>query len=144
MPASVNVKGLKEFRVSLKKAGDEYPNKLKEANVDVANFVKTGSQGKAGSVGGVAPKAAAAMRAAKSGAGATVYLGGPKSPYAMGAEFGAKRYPQFKSYRSAGPADAFQGSEGYFVFPFIRENRDKIIEMYWQKLEEINKHAFPS
>lgn len=142
MPANISIKGLKEFRVSLKKAGDEYPAKLKEANVEVANLVKTKAIGKAGSVGGVAPKAANSLRAAKSAAGATLYLGGGKAPYALGAEFGARKYPQFKPYLSAGPPDASVGGEGYFLFPSIRENREVIIETYWKRLEEINKEAF--
>ena len=154
--ATVNVKGLDQFRRELRKieqqGGTDGIALLKEANHRVANYVIGKAQAKAASIGPMQVKAAASMRAGKQQARATIIGGGARMPYFFGAEFGA--YPgiqrtrnnrrfigfnQFERWKKPG-----NGNTGYFLFPTMREESRKIIDMYGDELDKIVDVAFPN
>ena len=153
--ATVNVKGLDQFRRELRKiqqeGGADGISLLKEANTRVANYVIAKAQAKAAGVGRMQHKAALSMRAGKQQARATIIGGGAKMPYFFGAEFGA--YPgvrrtrnnrnfvgfnQFERWKRPG-----NGNAGYFLFPTMRDESRKIIDMYGDELDKIAATAFP-
>ena len=153
--ATVNVKGLDQFRRELRKiqqdGGTDGIALLKEANVRVANYVIAKAQAKAAGVGRMQAKAAATMRAGRQQARATIIGGGAKMPYFFGAEFGA--YPNVRRTRNNRSFVGFNqferwkkpgnGNTGYFLFPTMREESRRIIDMYGDELDQIAKQAFP-
>lgn len=131
MDVRVDVQGLAEFRRELRRVDAELPDRLKAANVELAGHVVAGAQGRAGTVSRMAAKAAESLRPARTVGGAAVYLGNAATPFAMGAEFGSVRFRQFEPWRGSG------GGAGYFLYPEIRAQRDRIIERYRQVLDEL-------
>ena len=87
---TVRVKGLDELRRELRKLDDKgLTAELKQANFDAAKLVVEGAQGKASNK--MERSAASTLTASRAAARAAVNFGGPRAPYAMGAEFGAAR-----------------------------------------------------
>ena len=64
------------------------------------------------------------------GKGAAVKIGGARFPFALGAEFGSKRFRQFEPWRGAG------ATAGYFMWPAIREEIPKLIAAYGDAIEK--------
>jgi hypothetical protein len=64
-------------------------------------------------------------------------------PFAFGAEFGAKRYPQFQPWRGnqwvagEGPATGV----GYFLYPAIRERRAEVERIYMANMMRLMRQA---
>ncbi|MGR6999942.1 hypothetical protein ACU686_20670 [Yinghuangia aomiensis] len=73
-----------------------------KTNYQLALMMVRRARQKAGYTGGVAVKAAKSLRAARAADYAALRYGGPRYPYALGAEFGSRRYKQFKPYRRKG------------------------------------------
>jgi len=72
--------------------------------------------------------------------GAAVRIGGGSSVgglVALGNEFGALRYKQFPPWRGNGE------EAGYALWPSIRENRDRVVEVYGDAIERLAAAAFP-
>lgn len=153
--ATVNVKGLDQFRRELRKieqqGGADGISLLKEANVRVANYVIAKAQARAAGVGRMQHKAALSMRAGRQQARATIIGGGARMPYFFGAEFGAypnvlrtrnnrqfQGFNQFERWKQPGA-----GRTGYFLFPTMRDETRRIIEMYGDELDQIAQQAFP-
>lgn len=134
----IRVTGLDDLRRELRRLGDVWPKELKVANHDAAEIVVTSAQSKAAGLGGVAAKAAGSLRALNQQRAAIVALGGAAYPYAMGAEFGSFRYRQFRPWRGNA------GNAGYFLYPAIRGERDKVLDTYEKALDRITKRAFPN
>lgn len=85
------------------------------------------------SQGSVAAKSAVDI--STGGPGVVVYGG---NAYNFGAEFGAYRYHQFKTW--LGNKD----DAGYFLWPTIRQYRDKkMLEDWWKAMRPGIKRAFP-
>jgi hypothetical protein len=155
--ATVNVKGLDEFRKQLRKLEDAgATEQLKEANYKVASFVISRARTAAAGVGHMQSRAAATMTAGRAQSRATI-TGGGKVPYFYGAEFGAKSNVLRRSRRAAGwagpgrwmgynqflPWRGSKGNVGYFLFPTMRTESAAIVEMYGDELDRITKDAFP-
>jgi hypothetical protein len=139
--SAVEIEGLKGFQKHLKSLGPEMTKELKTANFEVASEVKNDAQALADSLGGVAAKAAQTLKASKVATGAVIKYGGPKAPYAFGAEFGSLRYKQFPAWR--GRVEGLtQGNAGYFLFPTVRDDQEKISALYLSKLSELADKAF--
>lgn len=111
--------------------GPEFGKELTKANKSVAQFVADDARAAAYSIGGVAAKAAPSVKATAGAAWAGVALGGPSAPYTAGAEFGSVKFKQFKPWRGNG-TDA-----GYFLFPVIRRDGDRIETEYTQALDDL-------
>jgi hypothetical protein len=125
----IKVEGLYEFLASVK-------NKM------AADMVKEAAQSKASGLGGVAAKAAGSLATSKATRQASVRLG-RGMPFAFGAEFGAKRYPQFQPWRGnqwvagEGPATGV----GYFLYPAIRERRAEVERIYMANMMRLMRQA---
>lgn len=133
------VDGLDDLRRELGRLRGEWPKELKVANRDAADIVVSSAKGTAAAVGGVAAKAAGSLRALNQQRAAVVALGGAAYPYAMGAEFGASsRYRQFRPWRGNA------GNAGYFLYPAIRGERDRVLDTYEKALDRITRRAFPN
>jgi hypothetical protein len=122
---------LTELNRALRAMGPEFQKELKATNLDVAQMVATDAKSEAYSLGGVAAKVAPSIRASARNVAAGVSFGGTAYPFAAGAEFGSYKYAQFKPWRGNG-SDA-----GYFVYPAIRQDADKIEAQYTDALDDL-------
>lgn len=138
---SVQILGLKELRRDLRTWSRKAPRLVSLAHKRLAKKVAAQAKASASAQGSVAGKTAPSIRASGTQTSAAVLLGGPQAPYALGAEFGALQYPQFKPWRGNGP-DA-----GYFLYPTIRKMQREIAETYEDEvlssLMQINNRVFP-
>lgn len=118
----VHVEGLDEFLRELNSS----PTKIRRAESAylraAAQAVRTKAQLNAYAEGGVAAKSAEDIRIG--GIGQVAYGG---KPYNFGAEFGSYQYAQFERWRGKGD------EAGYFLWPAIREFRDRDMAHLWLK-----------
>lgn len=134
---TVKVQGLPELSRALKAIGPDAVDELKEASHRVATFVAEDARAAASSIGGVAAHVAPSIKAMKRATSAAVGFGGAAYPMAGGAEFGALRYRQFKPWRGSG-SDA-----GYFLYPAIRADADRIQTEFTDAIDDIIRRRFP-
>lgn len=153
MPSEgVEIPGLRQFARDLKRVGPELVQELKDLNFRVASKVKDDAIARAASGGRQAQRAASTLRAAKQAARAAVMLGNAKTPFALGAEFGAQHdtarvlpnqgatrlgWNQFRNWAGSG------STAGYFLYPAIRQDMPAIVDMYGDAVEQIARKAFP-
>lgn len=145
--------GLREFRRELKAL--EYPaltNDLKDINFRVAEVVRQTAVGIASGQGRAIEKAAETLKSARVASKAALILGNAKTPWAAAAEFGSRHnetrnlpntggtrlgWNQFKSWRG----NKFDA--GYFMYPAIRADKDRIVEMFGDEIMRLASRAFP-
>lgn len=130
--AAVKIDGLRELNRALRQIGPDARQGLRDASRKVSELVARDAQAAAYTLGGVAAHVAPSIksRAAASGS-ASVAIGGARYPMAGGAEFGALKYKQFKPWRG-NSTDA-----GYFLYPSIRRDADRIASEYMSALDGI-------
>lgn len=133
--ARVDVQGLNELRSELRKL--DLTDQLKDAHYRVASLVVDEAEKKARAIGRMQAKAAESLRATRTQNKAAVSIGSTRYAFALGAEFGAKNYPQFLPWRGSGT------NSGYFMWPAIRESRDEVMRLYGDEIERITSDAFP-
>jgi len=122
---TVKVDGLRELNTALRRmGGNELARELNDASRKVADMVAEDARAAALQLGGVAAHVAPSIGVRASRESAGVAFGGAKFPMAGGAEFGSYRFKQFKPWRGNG-SDA-----GYFVYPAIRRDADRIETEY--------------
>jgi hypothetical protein len=127
----VRVEGLDELRRALKSISASAPKELNAASKEVAGFVADDARSTAAGLGGVAAKVAPSIRGSGTARGGAIALGGSSYPMALGAEFGGQGRPttqQFKPHK---------GRTGYFVYPAIRSNSERIEERYTDLLDDL-------
>ncbi len=128
----VQVEGLAELNRALRALGGrEFQTELRDAGKEIATEVSGDARSIALGLGGVAAKTAGSVSASAGFTSAGVSLGGSAYPFAMGAEFGSNRFPQFRPWRGSG------SGAGYFVYESIRRNADQIGEVYQDALDHI-------
>ena len=127
----VNVEGLAELRRALKAVSADAPKELSAAGKEVASFVAEDARGAASALGGVAAHVAPSIRAAASGGGGAISLGGTAYPMAAGAEFGGRGRPTTQQF------EPHLGRTGYFVYPTIRRDADRIESEFADKLDDL-------
>ena len=127
----LRVHGLSELNRTMKALGPEVQKELKETNKSVAEFVADDARAAAHTLGGVAAKVAPSIKAKGGTTSAGVSFGGAAYPFAGGAEFGAMKYKQFKPWRG-NSSDA-----GYFVYPAIRQDADRITTEYTEAIDAL-------
>lgn len=138
----IQVEGLYEFLAQVKTAAPRVAVEVAETNKMAADMVKEAAQSKASGLGGVAAKAAGSLATSKATRQASVRLGRGML-FAFGAEFGAKRYPQFEAWRGNqwvsgdGPA----AGVGYFLYPAIRERRAEVERIYMANMMRLMRQA---
>lgn len=127
----IRVEGLVELNNALKEFGDEFKGEMRKTNKVVADIVAKDARAAATSLGSTAAHVAYSIRASAGAQFAGVSLG---DPAAAGAEFGGGRRPttqQFQPWRGNGE------NAGYFLYPTIRRDADKIETEYKQGLERL-------
>ena len=123
--SGVRVDGIAELHRALKRLDPELEKELKRANKSIAQFVADDARAAAYTLGSVAAKVAPSIKANAGSGWAGISLGGSAYPMAGGAEFGSYRYHQFQPWRG-NSSDA-----GYFMYPAIRQDADRI-ETEWK------------
>src|SRR4051812_36049016 len=113
------VTGATEFAAALRRMAPEVKRQFDRQNRTIGKLVIERAQARAQSVGKQAAAASRSMRATASGGGVGIRLGSGV-PFALGAEFGAKQYPQFMPWRG-NQWTVEPGSVGYFMHPTIRD-----------------------
>lgn len=134
---TVKVAGLPELSRALKAIGPEAQKELKEASRRVATFVANDARSAAHSLGGVAAHVAPSIKPVGGVSGAGVAGGGAAYPMFGGAEFGSMRFKQFQPWRG-NSSDA-----GYFMYPAIRQDADRIETEFTAAVDDIIKRRFP-
>lgn len=134
---TVRVEGLTELNRALKSLGPEAQRELKDASRRVAGFVASDAASAARSIGGVAAKTAPSIKAVGGVSSAGVAFGGSGYPFAGGAEFGAYRFKQFQPWRGS------SSSAGYFVYPSIRHDADRIVTEFSDAVDKVIDRNFP-
>jgi hypothetical protein len=132
----VVVHGLPELSRALKAIGPEAQRELRDSSKDVARFVATDAAGMARALGSTAARVAGTIRPVGGVSGAGVSFGGAANPEAGGAEFGSNRFKQFKPWRGSG------SGAGYFLYPTIRRDMDRVVEEFTEAVDRIIKKRF--
>lgn len=127
----VQVEGLAELNRALRLMDAGLQAELKAAGLKVAEFVAADARAVADTLGGVARKTAPSITAKGYTTGAGVSFGGASYPFAGGAEFGSYKYHQFKPWRG-NSSDA-----GYFLYPAIRQDVDRIETEYGNAIDDL-------
>ncbi len=127
----VNVEGLAELRRALKAVSATAPKELSAAGKDVARFVADDARSAASGLGGVAAKVAPSISAMAASGGGAIGLGGASYPMAAGAEFGGQGRPTTQQFKP------HLGRTGYFVYPTIRRDADRIESEFSDKLADL-------
>ncbi len=149
-PKTVAVKGLDEFRRELRKLDDAgLLDDLKDVNYSVAELVVEEAQRNASTR--LQRLASESLSPSRQAARAQVTGGGANAPYFGGAEFGSQRGqrrtgPSGRRFLGHNQFDPWRGngsSAGYFLYPAIRDNTERIIELYGDEMDRITKKAFP-
>lgn len=131
---TVQVEGLPELRKALKALGPDAQRELKDASRSVAGFVASDAASAAQSIGGVAAKTAPSIKAVGGTTGAGVAFGGAAYPFAGGAAWGSVRFKQFKPWL---------GHIGYFPYPQIKDNEDRIVDEFTDAVNKVIVKRFP-
>lgn len=136
------IQGLRQFTRALKQTDAEWLRAHREALVDASEELLDAAKAKGAAQGGVAAKAArVALKPVRGVNEAGLRLDGRRYPYALGAEWGALRYPQFRPWRG-NQWDAWAGGPGYFVHPAVRDDAPQIIEKFMERFDKILDRAF--
>ena len=134
---TVKVEGLAELNRALRAIGPEAQKELREASKKVAAFVAADAASAARSIGGVAGHVAPSIKAVGGVSSAGVAFGGAAYPMAGGAEFGSIRFKQFQPWRGS------SSSAGYFVYPSIRRDEDRIVTEFTDAVDKVITRNFP-
>jgi hypothetical protein len=127
----------KDLRAIDPKLAKELQKTNKEAAGKVAQAAKSAYSGRHRQRSG---KGASSIRPLATQTRAQVALGGARAPYMLGQEFGSAQGPnkqQFPPYSGNGP------SAGYFFYPAVRAEADKLTETYAKALDQVIKPVFP-
>lgn len=116
----VRVDGIRELSLALRRVDPALQREMRRMNLNIADFVADDARSAALSLGGVAAHVAPSIKKSAGADWAGVSFGGPAYPMAGGAEFGAYRYKQFKPWLGN------DESAGYFIYPAIRSDADRI------------------
>lgn len=141
MGGTVTIEGLRDFHRALRELDKKFPKALRDANFDLASEVVKRSKARGLTEGGVARKASKSLRAARSANSSVVTGGGPGYPYFFGAEFGAKQYRQFETWRG-NQWEGWDGGPGYFLHPVIRSDARELVAAYMKRLDALADEAF--
>lgn len=151
----VKVEGLDEFRRELRRLGPEYADDMKDLNHKVGQLIvdrtkakarmyRGNSQGSGRNLAVLARRAFDNAKASRKQRESSVRIGGARRPYAVGLEFGAKKYRQFPPWRgNQWPSTWVPEGVGYVIHPVIRESRQEILDIYGDGLEHVARKAFP-
>ena len=129
----IRIEGLNETVAALKALGIKAEVGVRLANKAAATEVATGARGAAYSLGGVAAHVAPGIKASAGVKSGSVSLG--NDPAAAGAEFGGQGRPTTQQFKP------WLGQQGYFLFPTIRRDSERINETYREALDRVIREA---
>lgn len=140
---AVEVGGLKDLARALKQIDAELPKQLRKAGLAVAKLVADEAQQRARSGTPTQRKAAAAIKAQAGAAKAAIAVKPTTAiPFALGAFFGAKAWPQFEPWVGASWTAGGPGGPAA-INPAIAALDDQILAVYAETVDEITRQAFP-
>lgn len=138
----IDVEGLKQFRRDLAEIDKGFVKELGQEYKQIGQMIQSGAAARASSLGGVAAKAADAVKATARTSDVSIKLSaGTRTPFAFGAEFGGGAKPttrQFQPWKGNG-ADA-----GDFLYPTIAEKSQQIVTEFEQVVGRVTARAFPN
>lgn len=143
-----DIEGFRKHLKTLDKKWDS--DFLKIANKKAAELVAEDAQSKFRSLPGPGAKVAPTVKALSSARAAKVSMGGARTPFAMGVEFGGGLHGKGNPTSGGGYTTQFQphrgsgAGAGYALYPAIRKNRERIVETYRHTLFELASEAFPN
>ena len=122
------VSGVEEFARALKAMSPAVRRELDKKNRVIGSTVVAKGKGAASGVGRQQAAAAESMRATSARGGIAIRLPNVQG-FELGAEYGAKQYPQFPPWRGNQFTDSGSGP-GYFMQPTIRQESPRIVGEY--------------
>lgn len=137
---TVEVSGLSEFVRELRRV--DFGKEIGRVNQAVSEPVAADARSRAIARGGSAAKTARSIKASRKAKAAVIAVGGPRFPFAWGAEFGAKRWRQFPAWRG-NQWSPDSGNVGYFLHPAIRDGKEAFERRYFDEIEQVAAKAFP-
>ncbi|MDG9711159.1 hypothetical protein [Streptomyces sp. DH10] len=144
-----NVEGLAQFTRALRRiGGGELTNEMKRLNFEIADKLTDATKATAAAGNRQQKSAAQSIRATKTANYAAIRLGSKRKPYALGAEFGAKkRTHKGNVIAGFGPWrgnqwGGWEGGPGYFLHPTIRSEGPALLRDYYDEIERIAREAF--
>jgi hypothetical protein len=123
------VTGVDEFARALRKVSPQLKRELDKQNRAIGRVVVADAKSAASGVSRQAAKAATSLRASAARGGVAISLGGSRAPFALGAEYGAKKYAQFMPWRGNQWTTTPTGV-GYFMHPTIRAAVPNVVDKY--------------
>jgi HK97 gp10 family phage protein len=126
----VAIDGLAELRKALKQVDSDLAKEVALVNRDVAEIVADAARGRVPKRTG---RTASNLRAGAQQRYGIVRFGGAKAPHAGWLEFGGRR-----------PRDNVTRpiiSEGRYIYPALRNKRDKVVSTYADKMEQLLRRA---
>jgi hypothetical protein len=130
----IEIEGLKDFARELRRLDKAWGKELRTASKDAADIAADATRSSFASRGGVAPKVAASVKVLAQQRGASIRIGGDRYPYAMGSNFGSKRYAQFPPV----------ASPDYSLYKSIRAKRPEVVDAFGDAIDRLVKRAFPN
>lgn len=137
-----HVAGLDEMRKELRKASKKAGPAIGKANFEVGQQVVEWSRGAVRTGTGRKAFEKKAITATRKQRAATIRLDANKFGGTLGAEFGAKRWPQFEPWRGNQFIDVGTGV-GYIVHPTIEGRIADIEDEYMDAIMRVLSDAFP-
>lgn len=144
----VDIIGLKELRKELKALDTKLPKEVTKAGKKVADMVARDAKSRFNALPGLGPATGEGLKTSGAG-GASITLGDTQTrngkAIILGTEFGGSDLASFKT-KKGGHTHQFlphRGRQGYALYPAIRENKQEIIDMYGDLIEDVAKAAFP-
>ncbi len=136
-----SIVGLRQFAAEVQKLGTALPKSLRDYNIDAAGDIVR--EGRARAHAPQQAKAAKSLRASRSSSHVAVLLGdNSRYAFARGAEWGARQFKQFPSWRG-NQWQSWGGGPGYFLHPAIREVGETVLDKYWESIRALRAQAFP-
>ncbi len=140
---AVAIQGLTQFRKELNSVSKSLGKEMGQINKRFAEPIADDARSRARSRGGSAAKTAKSIKATAQQTAVRIALGGPRYPFAWGAEFGAKQYLQFEPWTGNQWEPVGVGGVGYFLHPAIRDRTSDIDDYYLDALVQVAHDAFP-
>lgn len=126
------------FAAALKRMGGNIRKEFLASNRAIGKLVIARAKGKASTRQQAAAARTMSATAVRGGVG--IRLSGP---FSLGAEYGAKKYPQFPPWRGNQFGDGQGGTTGvgYFMHPAIRESQAQVLALYMQNVDNAARRA---
>lgn len=145
----LEVVNLKEFQRELRAIDPKFGSELREANKKAAEIVSDDAKSTYSGLPGLGPRAADSVKILVQQREAAIAIGKIKTrkgvAIILGVEFGGSSDPKHRT-AGGGHTTQFQphrGKQGYALYPAIRKNREEIVNVYGDLLEEVAAAAFP-